>query len=367
MFSIFKKKSKTKSDKSRYITLKVKDVIRETADATTLVFEIPEGGLDYKPGQYITLILPIEGEQVRRSYSLSSSPLVDENPAITVKRIEEGKVSTYLHQHMKVGDMFEALEPMGNFTAVHDPENPTQYVMFAGGSGITPLMSILKTILIAEPKSKILLIYQNRNELTIIFEKQLKKLVQAYKDRFNIINILSQPGEVSPHFKGRLTDDLIKETLLDIPEFKLQQGEYFVCGPSGMMHTVEKALETLNIPKNQIHKESFVPGVSEESQGDDETEQPVILEQVVTIILDGEEFKVTVPPGKSILEAALDENIDMPFSCQSGLCTACRGKLLKGKVHMDEDEGLTDKELEEGYVLNCQGHPLTPDVIVEIG
>ena len=366
MFGIFKKKSKSETHKSRYITLKVKEVVRETEDATTLVFEIPENGLKYKAGQYITLILPIEGEHVRRSYSLNSSPSLEEDPAITVKRIEDGKVSNYLHQHMKVGDSFEVLEPMGNFTPDLDSGKPSQYILFAGGSGITPLMSILKTVLVAEPQSKILLVYQNRNESTKIFASQLKTLEDTNQGRLKVVNILSQPGEDPSHYQGRLTEELIKEELLDIPGFEIQQGEYFLCGPSGMMHTIEKALESLNVPKPQVHKESFVPGVSDELPGS-KKESKVILEQVVTIVLDGEEHKVTVPPNKSILDAALDDNIDMPFSCQSGLCTACRGKLLQGKVYMDEDEGLTDKELEEGYVLNCQGHPLTSDVVIEIG
>ena len=356
MFGIFKKKSRSETHKSRYITLQVKEVVRETEDATTLVFETPESGFKYKAGQYITLILPIEGEHVRRSYSLNSSPLLEENPAVTVKRIEDGKVSNYLHQHMKVGDSFEVLEPMGNFTPDLDSGKSSQYILFAGGSGITPLMSILKTVLVAEPQSKILLVYQNRNESTKIFASQLKTLEDTNQDRLKVVNILSQPGEDASHYQGRLTEELIKEELLDIPGFEIQQGEYFLCGPSGMMHTIEKALESLNVPKTQVHKESFIPGVSDELTGN-KKESKVVLEQVVTIVLDGEEHKVTVPPNKSILDAALDDNIDMPFSCQSGLCTACRGKLLQGKVYMDEDEGLTDKELEDGYVLNCQAPP----------
>jgi ring-1,2-phenylacetyl-CoA epoxidase subunit PaaE len=367
MLNIFRKKDKKKNIQENYYKLRLLEIIRETEDATTLVFEKPEDGFDYLPGQYLTLLVPMEEEPVRRAYSMSSSPHLDSNIAITVKRVDEGVVSNYLNENMKVGEMYEVMKPMGSFTPDIHAGNEKQYVMIAGGSGITPMISIIQSILKVEPSSQLLLIYQNRNEHSIIFRSKLNDLRQQYPDRLKLIHVLSRPGEDWDGLAGRLDSAQFKSIMADQLSDSIQNAEYFVCGPSGLMQTVESTLSDIGVAKSNIHKESFVAVKSDNSDKKEEDSVSAVVERKVNIILDGEKHDIIVPPQKSILEAALDHNIDMPFSCQSGLCTACRGKLLSGEVYMEEDEGLSDEEIEEGYVLNCVGHPRTDKVVIEIG
>jgi ring-1,2-phenylacetyl-CoA epoxidase subunit PaaE len=366
MFRIFKKKSKSsKTDSKRYLQLKIKEVRRETDDTNTLIFEKPEKPMHYLPGQFLTLILPIDGKEVRRSYSLCTSPYLEENPAITVKRVDSGVVSNYLHDHMKAGDAFDVMAPAGHFTPALAPERATKYVLFAGGSGITPIMSILKSILIKEHMSHVTLVYQSRNEQSIIFESELELLQKKYATHLRVLHLLSQPSEAWSGYQGRIDGAMASDILMDIAENKAGNCEYFLCGPSGFMLTVFNTLTDFEVPEKQIHKESFYSGESK-AKTDEPSENPN-QEMIVTILLDGEEYEVNVPANRSILEAALDQDIDMPFSCQNGLCTACRGKLLAGKVRMDYEDGLSEEEINEGYVLNCVGHPDGPGVKIEIG
>jgi len=365
MFRLFKKKSKGNEVKSdRYFELKIKEVVRETGDASTLVFESPEKPLEYLPGQFLTLILPIKGEDVRRSYSLCTTPYSGEAPAITVKRVESGVISNYLNDHMKAGDSFEVMAPAGHFTPDLHPENAKKYVLFAGGSGITPLMSILKSILLQEPNSHVTLVYQSRSEESIIFREQLEELEKKYPSHFTVMHILSQPNESWKGYKGRIDTAMTSDILMDIAENKVASMEYFLCGPSGFMKTVFETLIDFEVPEKQIHKESFYSGETKEKEESIPIEQE---EAVVTILLDNEEYEVKVPAGKSILDAALDMDIDMPFSCQSGMCTACRGKLLSGNVTMEDEDGLSEEELNEGYILNCVSHPDGSGVKIEVG
>lgn len=365
MFKLFKKKNINDLPKSdRYFKLKIKEVKKETEDTNTLVFEKTERPLNYKPGQFLTLILPIKGEEVRRSYSLCSSQFTDEFPAITVKRVEDGQVSNYLNDHMRAGDEFEVMEAAGHFIPDLKKEHDKYYILFAGGSGITPLMSILKSILSIESKSKITLVYQNRNENSIIFKRDLDNIKEKYTERFNQIDVLSQPTGQWDGYTGRIDTAMASDLLLDIVGNKINNVEYFICGPTGYMQTIIDTLLDFEVPEYQIHKESFYSGepkkkVEEENHGNSSYD--------VTILLDGEEYNVNVPPEKTILEAALDQGLDMPFSCQSGLCTACRGKLLHGNVHMEDEDGLSEEEIFDGYILNCVSKPKGPDVKIEVG
>lgn len=365
MFRLFKKNRKNKQTVSdRYFELTVKEVVQETEDTSTLRFQQPGKVLDYKPGQFLTLILPIEKQEVRRSYSLSSSPHVDEFPAITVKRVEAGVVSNYLNDHMKVGDVFTVMEPAGHFTPTIQESNNKQYVLFAAGSGITPVISIIKSILKREIKSRVALVYQNRSASTVIFDEQLNKLQDKYRSRFSQVRIYSQPDPDWKGYSGRMNSATTSDILMDIASNKIDRAEYFLCGPTEFMQTVFNTLTEFEVPEKQIHKESFFlgelksPAPTIKKKDDQEIE--------VKIQLDGETYQVQVPSNKSILEAALDQDIDMPFSCQSGLCTACRGKLLSGHVQMDEDDGLSEEELNDGFILNCVSRPTGPGVEIEI-
>ncbi|MGW8122357.1 2Fe-2S iron-sulfur cluster-binding protein [Roseivirga echinicomitans] len=369
-FGLFKKKREEKSEipsvKAGHLNLTVQKVVNETADAISIYFEQPTAGkINYKSGQFLTLIAEINGKKERRAYSLCTSPFVDSHPAVTVKRVEGGLMSNHLGDKLKAGDQLEVLEPIGNFTTTFDANNERHIILFGGGSGITPLMSLAKSALNQEPKSKISLIYANRDANSIIFKTTLEQMEMENPGRFKVVHVLGQaPSDWKGH-KGFLTQEIIKQALETLPHLTPDQTEFFMCGPGPMMDIVEQSLSNLDIPKAQVHKESFTSdaGKKKEKSADDNK----IIAREVTVIYDGEEYKYTVEPGETILEKGLDQDIDLPFSCQSGLCTACRGKCVSGKVKMDEDEGLSEAELNEGYVLPCVSHPLTDDVVIEIG
>lgn len=300
---------------------------------------------------------------------MCTSPLVDDYPAVTVKVVEGGKMSGFLNKNLKAGDTIEVMEPMGHFTTDLLKENKRHIILFGGGSGITPLMAILKSILYGEPQSIISLIYANRNEDSIIFKEKIKELQLKFPGRFNVVHVLDNAPLNWQGPSGLLNPDMLKKILAELPAWNPENTQYLMCGPEGMMNNVENTLKAFGISKDKIFKESFVAGTINKAEAAKQAEE--VKEEStaheVTVIYDGEEYKFVVEPGKTILETALDLDIDLPYSCQSGLCTACRGKRLSGKVKMDEEEGLSEQELEEGYVLTCVGHPLTSDVKIEIG
>lgn len=373
MFKFFKsssteKKEEQKKQNLHYYQLKVIEIIQETSDAITIVFEAPQGGLHYKAGQFLTLITNIDGTEIRRSYSLCTSMLTDENPAVTVKRVEGGRMSNFLADSVKVGDAIKVMEPMGKFTTDLDPVKKRHIVLFGGGSGITPLLAITKEILHGEPNSIISLIYANRNIDTIIFREKLETIQRDFEGRFHVIHILDDAPLNWQGPSGLLNPEKLKELMERIPDWGVENTQYLMCGPEGMMNNIDTILTTLNIPKGNIFRESFVAGITHKKEVIVESEDDSKPKaHQVTIIYEGEEYKFIVEPDKTILETALSKDIDLPYSCQSGLCTACRGKCLSGKVKLDEEEGLSEAELSEGYVLTCVGHPLTDDVVIEIG
>lgn len=369
-FSFFKKSEKKSETHSgpRYYDLRVKEIIRETKDAISIVFEQPaSGNIEYKSGQFLTLIAPIQGKEVRRAYSLCSSPFVDKDLAVTVKRVESGLMSNWLADTLKVGDTLKVMEPMGQFTTEYRPNNKRHIVMFAGGSGITPMISIIKSILSQEPESIVSLIYCNRDIDSIIFRDALEKWQTTYEGRLHVIHILDNAPMNWQGYSGLLNKDMLTKLFERIPDWGIEKTTYLMCGPEGMMKNVASLLAEYQIPQEKIFKESFVQGTIDKEQEKEEAASGEWKAREVTIRYDGEEYKILVEPHKSILETALDQGIDLPYSCQSGLCTACRGKALSGKVKLDEEEGLSQSERDEGYVLICVGHPLTDDVVIEIG
>jgi len=387
-FSFFKKSDKAKSDKEdkseqtngtpavrkdeahagpRYYDLKVKDIVQETRDAISIVFEQPAGAkINYKPGQFLTLIAPVNGKEVRRAYSLCSSPFLDADLAVTVKRVEQGLMSNWLPDNLAKGDMLKVMEPMGQFTSPYEASNKRHVIMFAGGSGITPMMSIIKSLLSQEPNSICSLIYCNRDEHSIIFRQALEILQTKDEGRLHVIHVLDNAPMNWQGLSGLLNHEMLTKLFERIPDWGTAKTTYLMCGPEGMMKNVESLLRVRNIPMDKVFKESFVQGTIDKEKKTEET-PAADKSREVTIRYDGQEFKVMVPPHKAILETALDAGIDLPYSCQSGLCTACRGKCLSGKVKLDEEDGLSKSEREQGYVLTCVGHPLTDDVVIEIG
>jgi ring-1,2-phenylacetyl-CoA epoxidase subunit PaaE len=351
---------------TQYHKLKVKNIVKETSDTISVYFQQPEDKkINYKPGQFLTLLIPMNGETVRRSYSMSSCPHTEDTLCVTVKRVASGKVSNYINDHLREGQIIEVLEPMGNFTLDLHPVQ-RHVILFAAGSGITPLMSIAKSVLRMEASSIVSLLYQNRNEESVIFKSTIDQLKKQFPNRFNVVHVLSRPDGNWTGYRGRLNQHLAIKLVNDLPKLNVHKTDYYLCGPQGMMEEVQQALSKLNVPREKIHKESFVTSTDTFARIES-AEDMSIKTREVTILYDGDEYKVTVEPNKSILESGLDMGIDLPYSCQSGLCTACRGKCLSGKVKMDEEDGLSEYELNEGYVLLCVGHPLTSDVKIEIG
>lgn len=355
-FGLFKKK-KGKPDE-RYLDLKVKEVVNIAKDAVNLVFEKP-ADFSYQPGQFITIISEVDGKKIRRAYSLCTTPFEDEHPAVTVKRVSEGAMSNFLNEQIKAGDELEIMEPMGMFTTEYNAANNRNAVFFGGGSGITPLISIIRSVLLKEPNSKTTLVYANRSQEYIIFKELIDQLQSLHPERFKAIHILEN-GEAD--FSGRITPEIIS-SICDTTGVN-DQTEYYICGPQPMMDITFDGLSATGVAKDQIRMESFEAGktspkeiIATSADGNSE----------VTILLDGEEHLVSVKKNASILDTALAADIDMPYSCQSGLCTACRGKCIEGEISTDEAEGLSQEELDEGYVLTCVGKPITDQVKVEIG
>jgi ring-1,2-phenylacetyl-CoA epoxidase subunit PaaE len=366
-FGLFKKKEKKEETYSgpKYHDLKVKAIIQETKDAISIVFQQPEEAINYKSGQFLTLITTLNGKEVRRAYSLCSSPFVDADLAVSVKRVDKGLLSNWLPDNLKVGQTLKVMEPMGQFTTEFDKTKKRHLVLFAGGSGITPMMSIIKSLLSQEPDSVCSLIYCNRDVESIIFKNQFDEMQTQYEGRLHVIHILDNAPMNWQGFSGLLNKELLTNLFERIPNWGIEKTTYLMCGPEGMMKNVESLLADHGIPKEKVFKESFVAGVIDKDKK--ETTDKAGGAHEVIIRYDGNEYKIRVDAKSTILETALDQGIDLPYSCQSGLCTACRGRAISGKVKLDEEEGLSKTEREQGYVLTCVGHPLTDDVVIEIG
>lgn len=351
------------------ISLRVARIVKETPDAISIAFEQPNNApLTYTSGQFLTLIINIGGKEVRRAYSLCSAPAYyNELPTIAVKRVANGLMSNYLLDNLKEGDITQALAPMGNFALEAKPSTKRHIVLIGAGSGVTPLFSILKSTLVNEPESYVSLVYGNRTDDNIMFREQLEVLQKQYTTRLRIVHTLTQPPRPWYGATGRISAELITELLYQLaPATPVQSTEYFLCGPQAMMDVVQDTLITNKVLKINIHRESFFSSIDEAAK-QAAIEEEGIVTRKVTVIYDGDNYEFEVKPEQSILDAALEKDIDLPYSCQSGLCTACRGKCLSGKVHLDEREGLSDNEMKAGYVLTCVGHPLTADVVIEIG
>ncbi|WP_297335076.1 ferredoxin--NADP reductase [Algoriphagus sp.] len=366
MFNLFKKK-KEENKKNAFLPLKVREVVRETPDTVSIYFEQPEPAMDYKPGQFLTLVMDFEGKEERRSYSLCTSPYVDPFPGISVKRVTGGLFSNFLNEKVFPGKTINVLPPMGNFTIDFHSKNQRHYILVAGGSGITPIMGIMKSVLVNEPKSIITLIYCSRNENQIIFKNQLDMLEKANPDRLKVKHNLSQPSESWKGFKGRLNQDSFR-SLVSISEYEQRCEEiYFLCGPDGIMNTAKEVLVEQGVDEARIYEESFYSAAAEQAKLEAKAGVTKgLLTRDVKIILEGEEHWISVDPSKTILEAGLEQGLNMPYSCQSGLCTACRGRLVEGQVKMDEDAGLSKNEIEAGFILCCSSRALSDDIQISI-
>jgi ring-1,2-phenylacetyl-CoA epoxidase subunit PaaE len=351
---------------SRFHSLQIKDVRKETEDTVSISFEVPadlKETFRFKHGQYLTIKIPVNGEELRRSYSICTSPQ-ENDLRIAVKKIKDGRVSSFLNDRLTAGQSVELMPPMGNFTTELSPSNRKAYVAFAAGSGITPIMSILKTVLASEPGSSFTLFYGNKDNNTVIFKDELDRLQAKFSDRLRVHLLYSRQAVADRLFEGRIGKEKVAELLLKYPQLG-QANEYFLCGPQEMIENTSALLQERGVAKDNIHFELFTTAVPTET----EVVTPAVPVESgvakVTIVLDGDESVIDVKPGISILDSALDAGLDAPYACTGGSCCTCRAKIIEGAATMDVNYALTDKEVNQGYILTCQSHPTTPTMVVD--
>ncbi|MEZ2443214.1 2Fe-2S iron-sulfur cluster-binding protein [Chitinophaga sp. RCC_12] len=338
-------------------------IIRETASTITIKFDTGGQPFIYQPGQFINLTLTINGATVTRSYSLSTVYGRDKQPAITVKRVAGGIMSNYIADKAPAIEHWTVSGPYGSFTPVAGSYLAKHIVLLAGGSGITPLYAIARSVIDTAPDTHVTLIYASRTPDEIIFRDDIAQWKEDYRERINVYHAISVYEEAAaPEFiKGRLgklvTRKLIQQAVTDPGE----GGHYFICGPAGLMKMQQEVLQALQVPADRIFMEWFSPDSSKEEEVLPGTAQEVLLHFYEQSNL------LDVAAGKTILEAALEDRIPLPYSCKGGTCGICAAKLTAGKVKMRGNYALRQQELDEGMVLLCQSFPLTDDVTVEIG
>jgi ring-1,2-phenylacetyl-CoA epoxidase subunit PaaE len=377
MLKFFKKSSSEKnsllakekqSGRAKFHTLRVQDITRETADCVSVAFEVPENlQQDYRfiPGQYLTLETEIDGEKVRRSYSLCSSPL-DGELRVAIKKVEMGKFSTWANESLTVGSNMQVMTPEGNFHAQLDAQQKKQYVAFAAGSGITPVYSIVKSVLEMEPDSTFTLFYGNKTSNTVIFKDKLDALKSEYMGRLEVHHVLSQEDQGTDYLKGRINQakcESFAEKFFDINRVS----EYFICGPEAMINAVSDSLKGLGIDSKKIHFELFTSPV-QNLAGKTKVEKGTKVDKMmskVTVVLDGDETHFDLSSsGFSVLDAALDAGADVPYACKGAVCCTCRAKVIEGSAEMDMNYALEDDEVADGYILTCQSHPTSEKLVV---
>ena len=350
-----------------FYSIPVSSVNRETKDAVSITFDVPAlmaNQYAYKAGQYLTFSIVINGEEVRRSYSMCSSPVTGEKITIAVKEVQDGRMSGYLNSSVKVGDVIDIMPPMGKFILEPNASSANNYVLFGGGSGITPLLSIIKTALKMEPNSSCLLIYANRDEESIIFKSEIDEL-EASHENFKAIHTLDQPTGPWMGHRGYLTAEVISEITRAELGLNYPTAQYYTCGPAPMMDVVVSGLESIGVRNEKIHTEYFTAKIKDEavSESTDALNySDEVIERTIKVEVYGDQKEIKVKPEQTILIAAQDAGLDPPYSCCVGVCTTCRARLRSGKATMEEREGLSDAEIEEGFILTCQAHPLSDDV-----
>lgn len=353
---------------SRFHRLRVKDIRRETDECVSVSFDIPDELKDtyrFKQGQYLTLRETLDGEEVRRSYSLCSSPLENEW-RVAIKLVEDGRFSTFANTRLRVGDQIEVMPPEGRFYTDVDPDQRKNYLAFAAGSGITPVISIIKTVLRTEPKSTFTLFYGNRDTHSIIFREEIESLKNRYVDRFRNFHVLSRERLDADLFYGRIDRDKFDAYCQSL--FNLDTvDEIFLCGPEEMIFSLKEHFEKQHVDAKKIHFELFTTPVGGPVTSTVVEAAPIEDGQChISIKLDGKSFDFAIPAGSNnILDAAIENGHDVPYSCKGGVCSTCRAKLLDGKVEMELNYALEPDEVEAGYVLTCQSMPQTSKIVVD--
>jgi ring-1,2-phenylacetyl-CoA epoxidase subunit PaaE len=349
-------------------SLKIRNVKKETDDCVSISFDIPEALLPefrFKEGQNVTIKKTINGEEIRRSYSICSAPHENELK-VAVKKVGGGAFSRYANEDLKAGDQVEVLPPTGKFNARITGNKPGNYLAIAAGSGITPVISIVKHTLLSQPGSMFTLIYNNKTRSSIIFFEELEALKNKFMERFNLINILSREKTDAAINYGRINADKLDQLQHLVPYKSFDS--IYLCGPEEMIFSAVTYFEKTGIPKGNVHFELFTtPGRPNVKQTDN-----VIIEKeegeksTISIKLDGRTIEFPLGyNGPSILDGALQFGADLPYACKGGVCASCRAKLVEGKVEMDVNYALEEEEVEQGFILTCQSHPRTGNVSVD--
>ena len=348
-------------------SIKVKAVKKETTECVSVELDIPENlkeSFKFKQGQSLTLRTSINGEEVRRTYSLCSSPL-DNCWQVAIKKVEGGLFSSFANEKFSAGDSLDVMEPVGKFYTELNPSHKKNYLAFAAGSGITPVLSIIKTTLQTEPDSSFTLVYGNQKRSSIIFFEELEGLKNQYLSRFNFINILSREKTEAPISFGRI--DAAKLSALSKLINYSSMDETFICGPEEMIFCVKDFLQQKGITEKKIHFELFTSSTPKKSKPKSQAEIDKSPKSNITIKVDGRsfDFNLSFNDDTSILDAALQQGADLPYACKGGMCCTCKAKLLEGEVEMDVHWGLEHEEIEKGFILTCQSHPKTEKVVVD--
>ena len=355
---------------SKFHSIKVADIYKETKDCSVVTFDIPDElrhEFLYKPGQHLTLKKSINDQEIRRSYSLCSSPL-ENKWQVAVKKINGGLFSTFINDILKKGDKIEVMTPSGKFTTEELSNQAKNNIAFAAGSGITPILSIIKTHLVKEPQSTFKLFYLNRSVKSIIFKEEIEQLKNTYFDRFEIFHFLTKEHRSIELLNGRFTKEKLEiliKNIIDIPA----TDECFICGPEQMIFLIRDELIAAGLDKNKIHYELFTSGFTEE----DKARMAKIVEKKiegtdVTIIDGGKEFHFVMDDDfDNILDGALAAGADLPFACKGGVCSTCKCKVVSGTVEMKINYALDENEVAKGLVLSCQAVPTSEKVVVDFG
>lgn len=353
--------------------LRITEVRKETPECVSVLFDVPDELkklFAFRQGQSLTMRMNLNNAEIRRTYSICSSPLENEW-RVAIKKMEGGMFSTYANEKLKVGDILDVMPPVGKFYTELNPAQKKNYLAFAAGSGITPILSLIKTTLAVEKQSRFTLVFGNSTRSSIIFFEELEALKNKYIDRFNLLHIISREKADTELNTGRITVEKLDD-LGKLINYKMQD-EIFICGPEQMIFCIKDYMEASGIDKKKIHFELFTtPGQDEavKQQAVQKELKPRIetgAKSRIGIKLDGRviEFDLSMDSESTILDAALKQGADLPFACKGGVCTTCKAKLLKGEVEMDVHWGLEDDEVKQGFILTCQSHPKSASVLVD--
>jgi ring-1,2-phenylacetyl-CoA epoxidase subunit PaaE len=354
------------SQTPRFHRLAVNDLRRETADALSLTFAIPkqlEGDYRFSPGQYLTLRTMMDGEEVRRSYSICSGP-DDGELRIAVKKVDGGAFSSWAADELQCGDELDVMTPTGRFGIAPAPGEARVHVGFAAGSGITPILSIVRGVLAREPDSRFFLFYGNRSTGSMLFREALEELKDRFIARLSVFHVISGEEQDIPILHGRLDGEKVRVLLRSlVPAASVDH--VFICGPAGMSEDIEATCRDIGIAAERIHVERFVSEFGGKPRPKAVIPAGAPPKSFAALIIDGKRREVPVAESEAILDAALRAGLDMPFACKGGMCSTCRAKLVEGAAQMEVNYSLEPWELDKGFILTCQARPTTEKVVVD--